>query len=63
MRLKLLRYARISGFVIGAEVNEADEVVGFIVCDRNMERFGGKCFATAAEAILWAHDNFRGVKA
>lgn len=59
MRLKLLRYAHLNDFIIGAEVNETDEIVGFIVCDRNMERFGGKCFATAAEAIVWAHDNIR----
>jgi len=59
MRLKLLRYAHLNDFVIGAEVSEEDEVIGFIVCDRNMQRFSGKCFATAAEVIIWAHDNFK----
>jgi hypothetical protein len=63
MRLKLIQYAKIDNFVIGAEINEMDEVVGYIVCDRNMERYSRECFESPALAIAWAHDNFRGVEA
>ena len=58
MRLELIKYAKIDNFMIGAEINEMDDVVGYIVCDRNMEIYSRECFESPALAIAWAHNNF-----
>jgi hypothetical protein len=56
-----MKYAQIDDFIIVAARDENGELIGFHVCDKNMEKASPKLFSCASDAILWADENFRGL--